>query len=628
MMLLQQESSHLEGFTVCGYVYLLPAGLILVRFVSIKFKAFLLIHVKFVGKGEEFSYRYLNTTKQISVNLKFTSFTICAFLSCSILSGQSISPTKKYTRADSLRGSVTPQRSWWNVLRYDITVKPEFVDKTTTGKNSITYKVIKSNHPPLMQIDLKEPLQIDSIVLNSKSKLTYTRERNVFFVQTPRQKINSVNKMDVYFSGKPHIAIRAPWDGGWTFTKDSLDRPWMTVTCQGLGASVWYPCKDHQSDEPDNGASLTMIVPDTLVAVANGRLSAKKNNGDGTFSYKWAVVNPINNYNIIPYIGKYVHFTETYKGEKGKLDLDYWVLDYNKTLAMKYMPGEVSNMLKSFEYWFGPYPFYEDGYKLIDVPHTGMEHQSAVAYGNLYKPGYRGRDGSATGWGLKWDFIIVHESGHEWFGNNITGKDLADMWIHEGFTNYSETLFVDYIFGKDAGNEYNAGTRRGIRNDRPIIPNYNVNDQGSGDMYPKSGNMLHAIRHGLDNDSLFRNILRGMNKTFYHQTVTTQQVATYLSKQAKYDYTKVLDQYLRTTQIPKLEFYFTDDNKKVFYRWTNCVTGFNLPLVLKGDKMKLKIVPSEEWKNLDLKGAEAALFDTAAIQKMYYIAPVLIKKKL
>jgi aminopeptidase N len=423
------------------------------------------------------------------------------------------------------------------------------------------------------------------------------------------------------------VAVRPPWSAGWTFTKDSLGRPWMTVTCQGGGASVWYPCKDHQSDEPDNGASLTVIVPDTLVVVANGRLQFKKNNPDGTATYKWAVVNPISNYCIIPYIGKYVNFSEKYNGEKGKLDVNYWVLDYNLKRAKEYMPEQVHNMLNSFEYWFGPYPFYEDGYQLIETSHSGMEHQSAVSYGNKYKFGYGGRDGSGTGWGMKWDFIIIHESGHEWFGNNITSKDLADMYIHEGFTNYSETLFIDHIFGKEAANAYNAGIRRGIRNDRPVIANYNVNDQGSGDMYPKPSNMLHAIRHGMDNDELFRKILRGLNKDFYHQTVTTQQIESYISEKAGFDYSKVFDQYLRTTQIPTLEFYVAPDSTRVYYHWVNCVKGFNMPLVLKNEKATLRIIPDEAWKSLSLKSYEGILFDSTAIVKMYYINVTPVQKK-
>ena len=526
---------------------------------------------------------------------------------------------KTFTHADTLRGRITPERAWWNVLRYDITVKPDYNNKTIAGKNEITYAVVKDNNAVMMQIDLKAPLLIDSILLHSANKLSFSQEGNVWHIKVPAQRKTTEHTVSIFYSGKVHEAVRPPWDGGWTWTKDSLGRPWMTVTCQGLGASIWYPCKDHQSDEPDKGASLTMTVPDTLVAIANGRLQLRKDNHDGTATYKWAVTNPISNYCIIPYIGKYVNFKEEYSGENGKLDLNYWVLDYNLEKAKSYMPPEVHNMLKAFEHWFGPYPFYEDGYQLIETSHTGMEHQSAVSYGNWYKPGYRGRDGSGTGWGMKWDFIIIHESGHEWFGNNITTNDLADMWVHEGFTNYSETLFIDYIFDHNAADAYNAGIRRGIRNDRPVIAKYDVNDQGSGDMYPKPSNMLHAIRHGLDNDELFRSILRGLNKNFYHKTVTTQQVEKYISEKAKFNYSKVFDQYLRTVQVPVFEFYFNKDKRKLFYRYTNCVKGFNLPLTLKGSNTKLKIIPSQEWKNLLLGENESVLFDKAAIEKMYYV---------
>lgn len=532
---------------------------------------------------------------------------------------QSAPKPKIFTRADTLRGSITAGREWWNVVRYDVTVKPDYTTKTIIGKNIISYSVIKDNKNAMMQIDLQKPLIIDSILLNTGDKLSFSQEGNAWHVKVPAQKKSSAHWVEIFYSGKVREAARPPWDGGWTWTKDSLGRPWMTVTCQGLGASIWYPCKDHQSDEPDKGASLTMIVPDTLTAIANGRLQFKKNNNDGTTTYKWAVINPISNYCLIPYIGKYVNFKEIYKGEKGDLDVNYWVLDYNLDKAKAYMPPEVHNMFNAFEHWFGPYPFYEDGYQLIETSHTGMEHQSAVSYGNWYKPGYRGRDGSGTGWGMKWDFIIIHESGHEWFGNNITTNDLADMWVHEGFTNYSETLFIDYVFGQDAANAYNAGIRRGIRNDRPVIAKYNVNDQGSGDMYPKPSNMLHAIRHGLDNDELFRSILRDMNKTFCNKTVTSRQIENFISKKAQFNYSRVFEQYLTTIQVPVFEFYFSDDKQKVFYRYNNCVKDFNLPLTLKNSDAKLKIIPTPEWESHTLKDSEAALFDKTAIEKMYYV---------
>lgn len=526
---------------------------------------------------------------------------------------------KIFSRADTLRGSNTAERAWWDILHYDLFVKPDFINKTISGKNTITYTVLKSSTGIKMQIDLKQPLQMDSVVLNGLGKLSYTREESVFYINIPDQKKSTIHKIALFFSGKPIEAKRAPWDAGWTWTKDSLGRPWMTVTCQGEGASVWYPCKDFQFDEPDNGARLTLTVPDTLVAIANGRLQNRTQNNDGTASYAWAVVNPISNYCLIPYIGKYVNFKENYKGKKGLLDINYWVLDYNLKKAKAYMPPEVHRMFMAFEHWFGPYPFYEDGYQLIETSNTGMEHQSAVSYGNGYKPGYRGRDGSGTGWGMKWDFIIIHESGHEWFGNNITTQDLADMWVHEGFTNYSETLFIEYYYGKESADAYNAGIRRGIRNDKPVTGKYNVNDQGSGDMYPKPSNMLHSIRHGLDNDDLFRKILVGMNKKFYHMVVTSSQIEDYISGKAKFKYNTIFDQYLRSIQIPKFEYYFSDDQQKVFYRYSNCLPGFNLPLTLKSNDSRLKIYPTPDWQQLLLKSNQKLLFDKSAIENKYYL---------
>ncbi len=548
-------------------------------------------------------------------NLMLTIASICFFATFNLKAQNK--PVVK-TLADTLRGTLTKERTWWDVQRYEISFAPDYMDKSIAGANEIAYKVIKPNNGSIkMQIDLQEPLVIDSVIYNGKSKLKFIKNKSIWLITVPVQKLADINRVKIFYQGKVHQAIRAPWDGGFVFTQDSLKRPWMTVACQGLGASVWYPNKDHQSDEPDKGASLTMTVPDSLVAVGNGRLVYKKDNKNGTSTYKYNVNSPISNYCIIPYIGKYVNFNEVYKGEKGPLDLNYWVLDYNLNKAKTYMPDQVHKMFQALEHWFGPYAFYEDGYQLIDASHAGMEHQSAVSYGNKYKFGYGGRDASGTGWGMKWDFIIIHESGHEWFGNNITTKDLADMWVHEGFTNYSETLFVDYHFGETAGNEYNYGIRKGIRNDQPIIPAYNVNAQGSGDMYPKGGNLLHSIRHGLNNDELFRSILRGLNSNFYHQTVTTTQIENYIATMAKFDYSKVFDQYLRTTKIPVFNYYMADG--KLYYQYKNCVDGFNLPLTLKGNNQILKIMPTTALQSLVLKDGQAQLFNKNAIEKMYYI---------
>ncbi len=529
------------------------------------------------------------------------------------LQAQPLKKMAAFTHADTLRGTYGPSRDWWDVLKYDLHVKFNIKDSTISGTNILQIKTIKNGD--ILQIDLQEPMNIGNCYVSTESPfpLQYNqssipvkvikKEGNAYFIKIHPAFASTKNKKPFYlsieFHGKPTIARRPPWDGGLIWKKSADGSPWVSAACQGLGASVWYPCKDHQSDEPDS-AALHITCPDSLTAVGNGRFRGKIVNGDGTATYSWAVTEPINNYNIIPYIGKYTHFSEVYKGEKGNIDMDYWVLEENLVKAKKHF-ADAPRMMKAFEHWFGPYPFTNDSYKLVDAPHLGMEHQSATAYGNKYMNGYLGRDLSGTGWGLKWDFIIIHESGHEWFANNITTKDIADMWVHEGFTNYSETLFTDYWYGKQAGNEYCIGTRLGIQNDIPIIGPYNVNQEGSGDMYPKAGNMLHTIRNVIDNDEKFRQLLRGLNKTFYHQTVTTQQVENYISKKSKKDFSKVFDQYLRTIQIPELQYKIEENN--IMYKYANCVEGFNLPLkvsVGKTDKSEQWIKPTTNWQTLKL----------------------------
>jgi aminopeptidase N len=428
-----------------------------------------------------------------------------------------------------------------------------------------------------MQIDLQEPMKIERAYWE-RGDLTIEREGNVYYINFPEAlKKGSIYTITAVYNGKPRIAKNAPWDGGWIWKNDAKGRPWMSVAVQGLGASAWYPCKDHQSDEPDSGAIINIAVPDTLVAVANGKLIGKKSYSEGMMTYKWQVTNPINSYNLVPYIGKYVNFSETYKGEKGNLNCSYWVLDYNLEKA-KAQFKQAPMTLKAFEYWFGPYPWYEDDFKLVESPHLGMEHQSAVAYGNKFENGYLGRDLSGTGVGKKWDFIIVHEVGHEWFANNISSNDIADMWVHEGFTSYSEVLFTEYHFSKNDANKYVQGIRKNIGNKSNIIGTYGVNKEGSGDMYYKGSNLIHTIRQIINDDKKFREILRGLNKTFFHQTVTSKQVEDYISKQSGIDLSKIFDQYLRTTKIPQLELDVDGDVLK--YKWDDVIEGFNMPVKL------------------------------------------------
>jgi aminopeptidase N len=363
---------------------------------------------------------------------------------------------------------------------------------------------------------------------------------------------------------------------------------------------VWYPSKDHQSDEPDS-AAMHITAPGNLTAIGNGRLRGVIKNQDGTSTTTWAVTEPINSYCIIPYIGNYKNFSEKYAGEKGNLDLDYWVLEENLEAAKKQFQ-EVPRMMKALEYWFGPYPFYKDGYKLVDAPYLGMEHQSAIAYGNGYLNGYHGMDLSGSGWGLKWDFIIVHESGHEWFANNITTRDIADMWVHEGFTNYSETLFTDFYFGKEAGNAYCQGLRKNIDNDIPVIGPYGVNKEGSGDMYYKAANMIHMIRQLVNDDEKFRGLLRSMNEVNYHRTVTTQGVEEYISKYCGINFQKMFDQYLRTIQIPKLKYKISKG--MLSYQWINCIKGFDMPVKINSKEKSLTLYPTEKVQKMKFSDKE------------------------
>ncbi len=501
---------------------------------------------------------------------------------------------KTFTRADSLRGSIGAGRSWWDIRYYDLQVQPDLSAKTIQGKVIIHFTISKQGVGKQMQLDLQEPLVIDSMRFNGVSISDFYREGNIYWINSAgwKTKPSQQHQLQVWYHGKPKEAPSAPWDGGWVWKKDSLGRPWVTVTCQGFGASVWYPCKDHQSDEPEKGASLTIRVPDSLSAIGNGRLAKKVSHPDKTTSWVWKVTQRINNYNLMRYIGKYVHWKDTAMGEKGKLDLDYWVLDYNLDKAKKQFK-QVKPMLRSMEYWFGPYPFYQDGFKLIETWHLGMEHQSAIAYGNQYKMGYRGRDLSESGWGLKWDFIIVHESGHEWFGNNITTKDIADMWIHEGFTHYSETLFIEYHYGKEAADAYIRGVRKGITNKKPLIGQYGVNDEGDLDMYYKGANIIHTIRQVIDNDIMFKKILRGLNQKFYHQTVNSKQIESYISKESGKEMGKIFDQYLRTKDLPVLV--YQRKNGQLLFKWTDCIEGFNMPMQLTNKKW---VHPTSQWQSI------------------------------
>ena len=521
-----------------------------------------------------------------------------------------ISLSQNFTRQDTLRGSITPQRAWWDLTYYhlDISVDPE--KKYLKGSNTVHYKVLKTSKE--MQIDLQKPLKITRITQDNKD-LDYRLDGYSYFIKLKKnQKKGQLKSLKIFYEGNPKVAIRPPWDGGITWTRDSNGKHFIANSNQGIGASIWWPNKDHMYDEVDS-MLISVNVPKDLINVSNGRLRSIEDFGK-TKTFNWFVSNPINNYGVNINIGDYITFSEVYDGEKGDLDMIYYVLRDNIERAKSQFKDAIK-MMQAFEHWFGPYPFYEDSFKIVEVPYLGMEHQSSITYGNKYMKGYLGRDLSRTGWGLKFDYIIIHEAGHEWFANNITYKDIADMWVHESFTTYSENLFLDYHYGKEAASEYVIGTRDGISNSSPMIGTYGVNKRGS-DLYTKGANILHTLRQIAKNDEIWRMILRGLNSEFYHQTVDTKQIEEYISSKIGFDLTTFFNQYLRDIRIPNLEYSISDG--LLTYRWINVIDNFTMPLEIEVLGKNIWIYPTTNKKSIDINS------DKIKIDKDYYVKSLKI----
>ncbi len=518
------------------------------------------------------------------------------------LSRAAAQDTTHYTRADSLRGGNGPGRAWWDAAFYDLHVSVNPADSTVRGWNGITWRAIQPGQE--MQIDLQTPMEVDSMKAGGR-KLTYRRDGNAFFVTLPaRARAGDMNTVTIWFHGRPRVGRRLPWDGGFTFPMDSLGRQWIATADEGLGASVFWPLKDDLRDEPDS-QRIAITTPDSTMDVSNGRLRSTTPNRDGTTTYEWFVTSPINSYDIAINAGHYAHFSDTIMGEAGPLTADYYPIDYHLAAARRQFV-QVNPTIRCFEHWFGPYPWYADGYKLVETPHLGMEHQSGVAYGNRYRNGYLGQDLSRTGLGLMWDYIIIHESAHEWWGNNVSAQDHADMWVHEGFAYYAEGIYTECTQGKTAGAAYIIGSRRGIQNASPIVPAFGVNSQaGPGDMYPKGANLLHTIRTIIDDDAKWRAILRGIQHTFWHQTVTGQQVRDYISREAGIDLGKVFAQYLNTIRIPDFEYRL--EGTTLSYHWANVIPGFDMPLRVNIQGLGTRLLrPTEAWQTLTVGSPQAA----------------------
>lgn len=516
------------------------------------------------------------------------------FLLSFLLLGVLTAGAQNYTRRDSLQGGLRPERTCFDVQRYDlnITLNPE--RKYISGYNDITFKVLENTGR--IQLDLFENMQIDSIAFNG-ARLKYKRDEDAVFINFPEKlKKGSEQKLRFYYSGTPIVAKNAPWDGGFVFSKDSAGKPWIGVAVQGTGASLWYPVKDHQTDEPDKGASIKVAVPNGLMNVSNGRFMGSEDLKNGYTRWEWEVKNPINNYTITLNVADYAHIHDNHNG----LDLDYYVLKENEEKAKVHFE-EVKPMMDCFQSKFGKYPFAEDGYKLVETPYLGMEHQSAVAYGNKYKKGYLGMDSSFSGVGMLFDYITIHETGHEWFGNSITSKDIADMWIHEGFTTYSETVFVECLYGYDKAMKYINGQRRNVQNDRPVIGVFGVNKEGSGDMYYKGSLLLNTLRHVINDDDKWWKMLLKYSETYKKQIIDTDTVIAFFNKESGMNLTPIFEQYLKYKNIPFLEYELKDN--KLEYRWKTDVQNFAMPISFKINNETIRVNATNEWQSVTVNAA-------------------------
>lgn len=488
-------------------------------------------------------------------------------------------------------------RSWWDVQQYDLTVDFKDLKGKIAGRCSIISKVV-STPTDTLQLDLDEHLFISEISMDAK-KLRFTRQGSVclvFYSFSDLLLKNETFEIQVYYEGQPPIAKNPPWEGGFILKKDAKKRPWMSVACQTEGASIWFPCKNYQGDEAKQVIE-RYIVPDNVIAIGNGRLTEQDL---ATFErkktkvYTWVTKNPVNTYNIAFYIGHYSHWTDTLKGKKGNLTMDYYTLTQNQSRAKAHFQ-QTKTMMTCFEEKLGPYPFYEDGYKLVEAPFLGMEHQSAIAYGNGYQMGYEGYDISESGVGLLFDYIIIHESAHEWFGNSISAADKADNWIHEGFASYAETIYIECMFGKEKAFRYQLGKKRQINNSNILQGPYNSCDSSINDQYFKAAQVVHMLRILFNNDPLFWSILRAVNTHFYHQLTDSRVFEQYITQLAGLDLTKFFDQYVRNKEIPVLE---VRNNAAGYleYRYTNCIQGFEMPLDVQINAQPYRIYPGTDWR--------------------------------
>ena len=522
---------------------------------------------------------------------------------------QLLTEVREFDRQDSLRGTLNEMRSCYDVTYYELRLKVDPENRTIEGSNRIDF--VATTDFAVLQLDLFEEMKISKIVRSTKEEeedLKFRREGKAIFVSCGNIKEGSNESLTVHYGGKPIVAKNAPWDGGFTWAKDSMDKHWIGVSCEGIGASLWWPNKDHPTEEPDS-MLISCTVPDDLVFVGNGNLREKAKAEEGWMRYDWFVSYPINNYNVTLNIGDYVHFGETFQGKNGELALDYYVLPYNLETAREHFQ-QVAPMMECFEEMLGPYPFYRDGFALVETPYLGMEHQSAIAYGNQYKTGYAGHDYSRIG--LTFDYIIIHEAGHEWWGNSVSCADMADLWIHEGFCTYSEALYVECIHDYETALDYVNAKKPTIRNKKPVVGIYGVNSEGSSDMYSKGMLILNTLRHMLADDTKWMDLMRQINIDYNIEVVSSHELENYIAEKTGLQLDAFWDQYLRNATPPVLEYKFEKKGKKikVSYRW-DAISGFEMPIsyaVQGSEEGPQKINPSAEWQTIELGKVDPDLF--------------------
>jgi len=513
------------------------------------------------------------------------------------------------TRAEVLRGAIRPERDCYDVTRYDLTIKVDTSTKSIEGSNKITFHALRDFSR--LQVDLFANMKVDKILFNGAEQ-KFTRDFDAVFIDLDKIITQNTDAfIEVFYSGKPIIAKNPPWDGGFTWTKDQRGKPWISVSCQGIGASLWWPNKDHQSDEPET-MTISCIVPGDLRCVSNGRETAVEKLGDFT-RYEWTVSYPINNYNVSVNIGDYVHWHDVYQSPDGDtLSLDYYILRDNLNRSKKHFE-QVKPMLACYEKYLGKYPFWRDGYALVETPFLGMEHQGAIAYGNKFKQGYDGMDRS--GLKLPFDYIIIHETGHEWWGNSVTAADIADMWIHESFCTYSEAIYAECMYGYDTAMSYVNAMRSTVSNKTPIVGTYGLNREGHSDMYVKGMLFLNTLRHVIDNDEIWWPMIKNMSDTTFKYRITDyDEVVSFFNQKTGMNLSPLFEQYVKNAGLPRLQYCINKKGSKytMKYRWETPVKEFAMPVdIYDGDK-KIRITPNNSWQKITLKN------DVAFDEKRYY----------